>query len=106
MSFGSRSKHHNRCNIHLKSESITGQPASKLVVMTKLPGSSRTVLLVLRTKVFANTLLERYSQAMLTKTVRILRTGLPLTPEMVTVVVGRNMSVREHKDDPGYIRVS
>ena len=30
------SKHHNHCNFHLKSESITGQPTSKLVVMRKL----------------------------------------------------------------------
>ena len=34
LSFGSRSKHHNRCSIHFRSESITGQPASKPVVMT------------------------------------------------------------------------
>ena len=72
--FGSRSKHHNRCNIYLKSESITGQPASKLVVMRKLPGSSRTVVFVLRTKVFAKTILQHYSQTMLTKTVRISKT--------------------------------
>ena len=30
----------------LKSDSITGQPASELVVMTRLPGSSRTLVLV------------------------------------------------------------
>ena len=77
-SFGSRSKHYNRRNIHLKSESITGQPASKLVVLRKLPGSSRTVALVLRTVVFAKTILEHYSQRMFTKTVRILRSDLSL----------------------------
>ena len=75
LSFGSRSKHHNRCNIHLKSESITGQPASQLVVMRKLPGSSRTFVLVLRTKVFAKIIPEHYSQTMCTKTVGILRSG-------------------------------
>ena len=76
LSFGSHSKHHNKCNIHLKSESITGQLALKLVVMTKLPGSSGTVVLVLRTKVFVNTLLKHYSQTVFMKTVRILRNGL------------------------------
>ena len=55
LSFGSSSKHHNQSNIHLKSELITGQLASKLVVMRKLPGSSWTVVFVLRTKVFAKT---------------------------------------------------
>ena len=76
LSFGSRRKHHNRCNIHSKLESITGQPASKSVVMTKLPGSSRTLVFVLRTKAFANTILEHYSQTVFAKTVRILRTDL------------------------------
>ena len=76
LSFGSCSKHHDRCNIHLKSELITGQPASKLVVMRKLLGSSRAVVLVLRKKVFAKTILEHYSQTMFTKTVRLLSTGL------------------------------
>ena len=76
MSFASSRKHHNRSNSHLKSESITGQPAWKLVVMRKLPGSSRTFFLVLRKKVFAKTILEHYSQTMFTKTVRTLRTGL------------------------------
>ena len=47
----------------------------KLFVMTKLPGSSLTVVFVLRTKAIANTILEHYLQTMLTKTVRILRTG-------------------------------
>ena len=48
MPFGSRNKHHNRCNIHLKSESITGQPASKLVVVTKLSGNFRTVYVCIK----------------------------------------------------------
>ena len=72
-SFGSRSKHHNHCNFHLKSESIT---ASKSVVTTKLPGSSRTAVFVLRTKVFANAFFEHYSRTMFMRTVRISRTGL------------------------------
>ena len=80
LSFGCDSKHHNRCNIHLKSESITGQAASKSVIMTKLPGSSWTVVFVLRTKVFANAVLERYSQTAFTKTVRILGTGSRFPP--------------------------
>ena len=75
VSFGSRSKHHNWCNIHLKCKSITDQMASKSVIMRKLPVSSRTVVLVLRMKVFAKTILEHYSQTMFTKTVRILRSG-------------------------------
>ena len=86
LSFGSRSKHHKRCNIHLKCESITGQPASKLVVMTAHPGSSRTTVLVLRTKVFAKTILEHYSQTLFTKTVRILRTGLIVYSSLIDVV--------------------
>ena len=48
-------------HIHLRSESITGQLASQLVVMTKLPGSSQTVVLVLRMKVFANNILEHFA---------------------------------------------
>ena len=76
LSFGSRSKHHNHCSIHLKSESVTGQLALKLVVMTKLLGSSRTVVLELRAKVFVNTILKHSLQTMFMKTVRILRTGL------------------------------
>ena len=75
MSFSSRSKYHNWCNIHLKSESVTGQPASKLVIMTKLSGGSQTVILALRMKVFAYTILKHYSQTMFTKTVRLLRSG-------------------------------
>ena len=75
LTFSSPSKHHNLCNIYLKSESITGQPASKFVVITNRPGRYRTVI-VLRTKVFAKAILERYSETMFTKTVRILRTGL------------------------------
>ena len=43
---GSCSKHHNHCNMHFKSESITGQPALKLVIMTKIPGSFGTVIFV------------------------------------------------------------
>ena len=43
--------------------------------MRKLLGSSQTVVLVLRTKVFAKTVLEHYSRTMFTKTVRILRRG-------------------------------
>ena len=44
--------------------------------MTNLPGSCWTVVIVLRTKVFAKTFLEHYSQTMFTKIVRMLRTGL------------------------------
>ena len=66
----------NHYNIRLRSESITGQSASKLAVMMKLPGSSRTVVFVRRTQVFARTILEHYSQTMFTKTVRLLTTGL------------------------------
>ena len=73
--FGSHSKHHNPCNIHLKSESVTGQPASKLVVMRKLPGSSQTVVLVLKMKVFAKTVLKHFLQTMFMKTVYILRSS-------------------------------
>ena len=43
LSLGSHSKHHNHFNIHLKFDSLTGQPALKFVVMRKLPESSRTV---------------------------------------------------------------
>ena len=68
LSFGSCSKHHDRCNIHLKSELITGQPALKLVVMTKFLDSSQTLVLVLRTKVFVNTILKHCLQTMFTKT--------------------------------------
>ena len=71
------SKHYNRCSILIRSESITGQPAFQLVIMTKFPGSSWTVL-VLRMKVFVNTLLEHYWQTVFTKTVHILRAGLRL----------------------------
>ena len=42
----------------------------------KLLGSSQTVVFVLRTKVFAKTILEHYSQTAFTKTVHILRSGL------------------------------
>ena len=58
LSFGSHSKHHNQCNIHLKSESITGQLALKLVIMTNYFGSSWTFVFVLRMKEFANAILE------------------------------------------------
>ena len=61
-----------------KSELITGQPASKSVVMTKLPGSSRTVVFVLTTKVFANITLEHYSRTMITKTVQNLSQDFPV----------------------------
>ena len=63
-------------NSHLKSESISGQLALKSVIMTKLLGSSWTLDLVLRTKVFVNTIFEHCWQTMFTKTVGILRTGL------------------------------
>ena len=53
--------------------------------MTKLPGSSRTIVLVLRTKAFAETILEHCSQTMFTKTVRILRTGVRNVPIYVCV---------------------
>ena len=72
--------------------------------MTKLPGSSRTVLLVLRTKVFANTLLERYSQAMLTKTVRILRTGLTLCARASRRLL-RMMTFKDFQRENGGMRV-
>ena len=74
--FGSRSKHHSRCSIRLKSESTMGQPASNSVVMTKIPGRSRTVAFVRRTKMFANTInFERNSQTTFTKAVRISKIG-------------------------------
>ena len=76
LSFGSHSKHHNQCNIHLKSESITGQLALKLVIMTNYFGSSWTFVFVLRMKEFANAILEHYWQTVLTKTVCALRIGL------------------------------
>ena len=45
--------------------------------MTNLLGSSRTVVFVLRTKVFAKTILKHYLRTkMFMKTVRVLRTGL------------------------------
>ena len=47
----------------------------KSVVMTNLLGSSRTVVSVLRTKVFAKTILKHYLQTMFKKTVCILRSG-------------------------------
>ena len=55
---------------------IDHRPASKSVNMTNIPGSSRTVVFALRTKVLAKTILEHYSQTTFTKTVRILRIGL------------------------------
>ena len=75
LSIGSHSKHHNHCNIHLKSEWITGQLALKLVIMRKLLGSSQTVVFVLRMKMFGKTILDHYLQTMLTKTVHILRSS-------------------------------
>ena len=80
VSFGSHSKHHYCCNIHLKSESITGQLASKSVIMTKLPGSSRTVVFVLfllRMKVL-RILFSNTSQTVFMKTVHILRTSFSM----------------------------
>ena len=50
----------------------------KSVIMTKLPGSSQTVVLTLRTKVSAKTILEHYSGKTCTETVRIVRTSLTL----------------------------
>ena len=43
--------------------------------MTTLPGSSRTVVFILRAKLFAKTILEHSSRTVFTKSVRILRTG-------------------------------
>ena len=43
--------------------------------MTNLPGSSQTVVFVLRMKVFANTILEHYLQTVFAKTVCILSTS-------------------------------
>ena len=51
---------------------IDHRPASKSVITTKLPGSCRTAVFVIRTKVFANPILEHHSRTMFTKTVRIL----------------------------------
>ena len=48
---------------------IDHMPASKSVIVTKLPGSSWTVVFVLR----MNTVLKHYSQTVFTKTVGILR---------------------------------
>ena len=61
---------------------INYRPASKSVIMTKLPGSSRTVVFVLRTKVFANAILKHYLHIMFTKIVRMLRTGLMLFQQL------------------------
>ena len=72
LSFGSCSKHHNRCNIHLNSESITGQPALKLVVMASLLGSSRTVVFLLKEQ----SVCKYYLQTMFMQTVCILRMGV------------------------------
>ena len=47
--------------------------------MTKLPGSSGTVLFILRTILFANTILGHYSRTLFTKTLRTLRAGLRVT---------------------------
>ena len=89
--FGSRNKHNNQRNIHLKSESITGQPALELVVMRKLASSSWTVVLVLRTKVFAKTILEHCSQRMFTQTVRILRSGFSMVHFTGAAVVEQSL---------------
>ena len=55
--------------------------------MTKLPGSSQTVVFVLRTKMFANTILRRHSQTMFMKTVRILRTLLRVACQKTAVLM-------------------
>ena len=47
--------------------------------MTKLPGSSPTVVFILRMKMFTKTILKHYLQTMFTKTDRILITGLTLS---------------------------
>ena len=85
--FGSPSKHHNCCNIYLKSEPITSQPILKSVIVTKLPGSSQTVVFVFRTKMFANTILRRHSQTMFMKTVCILRTLLRVACQKTAVLM-------------------
>ena len=62
----------NHYNIHLQSELITAQPASKSVIMTKVPSSSQPIIFVSRMKVFMNTIFEHYSQKVYMKTVSIL----------------------------------
>ena len=91
---------------NLKPESITGLPASKLVIMRKLLGSFWTIVFdmtleivfVWRTEVFAKTILEHYLQWMFTKTVGVLRSGftvsnIPARIRMIKLICRRrNMS--------------
>ena len=65
-------------NIYLKLNKIwiTHRPASKSVIMAKLPGDSWSVVFVLRTKLFLNTILKHHLWTMFTKTVHITKTEL------------------------------
>ena len=67
--FSSRSKVYNRCNSHSKSQSIKGKLRNKLSWQNFRTVLRQLLLYILRTKVFANTILEDYSQPMFTKTV-------------------------------------
>ena len=64
-----------RAELHPHPFPVPHSKTSKSVIMTKLPGSSQTVIFIRRTKVFANTIFEHYSLTMFMKIVYVLRTG-------------------------------